>query len=597
MYLSRFKKNVCILDFDLEAPGLHKKFEGYLDSEVNKGLVDYIYEFIDSGDLPESLENYCVKLKVPNGYGGITLIPAGKISLEYWKKLVSINWYDLFFKDDEKLECPLGVPLFCYLKEQIEKEIKPDFLLIDSRTGVTETSSLCISILSDVVVCFMGTNKENQEGIKQILLSLKRTKELQERPFKVIIAITRIPKPENETEDELERKIVKDILDYLNEPYEGHSLEISKNDIYVLHSYRDLEKQERLLIESDKIRESILTDNYMQLFSNLLPKDTFESEIDKILGEIVDWKNMLSDPEKTQKDIEMLARNYPYKRSYEYLINYYILRRKYDEDLLNAFHKLWNIGGFDDNEDMLTKYVNFFKGEYPTNHYDLILFNDDMKFNPKIIEEYLKKYNNDIDAMGKLAELYRADKKYDKAVRYYYKTIKYLDELIKNPGEQSNIKKIKDDIYEYTEEFLDMLYNIDGHDYELKILDELSTIIDKSYNLKTKKMKLLYKYGNYDEIEKMINEDENFEMYMLKNNPRWYRNIMKLLGLDEKISMKLDEMLYYAVESKNISNIVEVGEIYYELGKRAEFKEQISKYSFSKYVLERLDKYKRRNYI
>ncbi len=56
--LAEFKKQVCLLDFDLEAPGLHYKFATQLANntkKINKGIVDYIYEFTSEGTVPDSL--------------------------------------------------------------------------------------------------------------------------------------------------------------------------------------------------------------------------------------------------------------------------------------------------------------------------------------------------------------------------------------------------------------------------------------------------------------------------------------------------------------------------------------------------------------
>lgn len=48
MRLSDFHKKVCVLDFDLEAPGVHYKFKSMFKNQpfqLQKGIVDYIHEF------------------------------------------------------------------------------------------------------------------------------------------------------------------------------------------------------------------------------------------------------------------------------------------------------------------------------------------------------------------------------------------------------------------------------------------------------------------------------------------------------------------------------------------------------------------------
>src|SRR5258708_1479869 len=48
--LAELGKKVCLLDFDLEAPGLYYKFSSLINSknfEIKQGIVDYIYQFAD----------------------------------------------------------------------------------------------------------------------------------------------------------------------------------------------------------------------------------------------------------------------------------------------------------------------------------------------------------------------------------------------------------------------------------------------------------------------------------------------------------------------------------------------------------------------
>ncbi len=46
LYLSRFGLDVCLIDFDLEAPGLHYKLANFLDiKKIKEGMVDFIYDF------------------------------------------------------------------------------------------------------------------------------------------------------------------------------------------------------------------------------------------------------------------------------------------------------------------------------------------------------------------------------------------------------------------------------------------------------------------------------------------------------------------------------------------------------------------------
>ena len=95
MRLSDFHKKVCVLDFDLEAPGVHYKFKSMFKNQpfqLQKGIVDYIHEFAVNKKIPDSIENYSYELQKPYN---INVIPAGNPDLSlYWKKLSAINSND-----------------------------------------------------------------------------------------------------------------------------------------------------------------------------------------------------------------------------------------------------------------------------------------------------------------------------------------------------------------------------------------------------------------------------------------------------------------------------------------------------------------------
>jgi MinD-like ATPase involved in chromosome partitioning or flagellar assembly len=65
LYLRRLDFKVVVIDFDLEAPGLHYKFAADPDKghlPVSKGLIDYIDQFISDGTIDKELSDYCVRI-------------------------------------------------------------------------------------------------------------------------------------------------------------------------------------------------------------------------------------------------------------------------------------------------------------------------------------------------------------------------------------------------------------------------------------------------------------------------------------------------------------------------------------------------------
>lgn len=280
MYLYHLGFKVCLMDFDLEAPGLPYKFPTLIKTEdINDGLVDYIHFFLKKGRFPSSLKKFSLEL-LPDekSRGIIRIIPAGNsLSADYWKKISSINWYSLFYDEDD--DSNVGIPFFFELKERIEQEFNPDFLLIDSRSGITEMSGICTSILPDKVVFFIVNNKENLEGARQILRGLQKVKRIaNQEPIKIIFSLSRIPAPLSDKKEEIEaeKKILRYIIDYVNTSIEDLSDQLNLDDICVLHSERQLELSEVLKITGEEVTEqTTLYHDYLKLFSKVLPISQF----------------------------------------------------------------------------------------------------------------------------------------------------------------------------------------------------------------------------------------------------------------------------------------------------------------------------------
>lgn len=274
--LSQLQKKVCVLDFDLDAPGLRFKFPDYTPvKDFTTGIVDYIYQFSSQGTIPSNISDYVVELKSNNiNSGPIHFISAGDIvNDEYWKKLSMIKWADLFYSEKGQ-----GIRFFLDLKAKIEKEINPDVLLIDSRTGITDISGITLKLFADEVVVLAVNNKENIFGTKKILKSLLvDSNPLLKRTPKVRFVMTRLPFSDTPRDKEKEFSIIQERKEEIKNDLGLEDLEIS-----VIHSDKRLEERERHLIGIDYIEKTTSVSNdYLKLF-DLLTSDLLTSdEIDQ----------------------------------------------------------------------------------------------------------------------------------------------------------------------------------------------------------------------------------------------------------------------------------------------------------------------------
>jgi tetratricopeptide (TPR) repeat protein len=324
--LSQLKKKVCILDFDLDAPGLGFKFSNeYNISEKNlKGLVDYINLFSAHRELPKKVSEYASEL-VPKNINSVPIIfiSAGDFnSSEYWKKLAMIRWADMFYSKDGQ-----GVKFFLDFKAKIEKEFMPDYLLIDSRTGITDISGITLRILADEIVILAVDNKENIFGTKKILESIANQSIISKKKLNVRVVLTRMPYPESPQEKEKEFQIIQNIKKELLDNSKDDNLDIS-----IIHTDKLLEENEsthlgisqseKALINFNKTQfetDTNLSNDYINLFNKITKGDIFLSsevlDITKAENEFIKAINQ-KDPTKKithlNNAINLDKKNYRY---------------------------------------------------------------------------------------------------------------------------------------------------------------------------------------------------------------------------------------------------------------------------------------------
>ncbi len=285
MRLADFGKKVCLIDFDLEAPGLHLKFGDYLDlNQVDKGMVEYLVDFQEDDFIPQKIENHIVDIKYNSKLNGsINIMPAGNInSNDYWKKLASVDWKNLFYSDSSH-----GVQLLLHLKELIKNELNPDFLLIDSRTGITDISGIAMTLLADTVVTLAANNEENISGIARVISSLKSdTNKLTDKLPEIYFVLTRIPYYARPEDRYKELRFINKAKTIINKEQEL----IEK--VFVIHSDPELEEEEKFKINysTKRNQKSVvpIEEDYLQLFGELTKNELTKREIKqfKVLKEV-----------------------------------------------------------------------------------------------------------------------------------------------------------------------------------------------------------------------------------------------------------------------------------------------------------------------
>ena len=157
--LVKWGYRVLCIDWDLEAPGLEKYFSVLREEKSEKGLVDLLENPSVQKDWRKSVSTYWLpdECDLENG---VDVIRAGVDSKNYVQRVQNLDWDRLYLQQD------LG-----HVLEHLRREWKSeyDFILIDSRTGVTDIGGICTVQLPDILVPLMTANHQNFDGSNDVI--------------------------------------------------------------------------------------------------------------------------------------------------------------------------------------------------------------------------------------------------------------------------------------------------------------------------------------------------------------------------------------------------------------------------------------------
>ena len=174
-------QKVLVVDFDLEAPAIHRdtwrRPKGRSSGEESRarpthpGIVDYVGRFIETMRAPRA-EDHIVDATPkdpttgePMIKGEIALMPSGELNEDYGKRLGAIDWNELYAKYD-------GYVMFEDLREQW-RQLGYDYVLLDSRTGVTDVGGICTRHLPDSVVMMFRPDEQSLQGTAGIVDAIR----------------------------------------------------------------------------------------------------------------------------------------------------------------------------------------------------------------------------------------------------------------------------------------------------------------------------------------------------------------------------------------------------------------------------------------
>ncbi|MEJ2454070.1 MAG: hypothetical protein P8103_07930 [Candidatus Thiodiazotropha sp.] len=213
---------VLAIDWDLEAPGLHRYFRPFLiDPELTDtpGLIDFLWSYASEVMTPAEqgleertwwdevtdLGEYTVQMdwKFPDT-GCLDLIPAGRQDSEYAERVNGFDWNNLYQRLD-------GALLIEHIKGRLKNDY--DFVLIDSRTGVSDTSGICTVAMPDRLVAMFTLNRQSILGVDAVLESVVAQRDLSS--LAILPIVTRVELAEKDRLEAARRRARKVIEKYI----------------------------------------------------------------------------------------------------------------------------------------------------------------------------------------------------------------------------------------------------------------------------------------------------------------------------------------------------------------------------------------------
>lgn len=163
--LSRMGKKVLAVDWDLEAPGLNRYFKAtsLTPPAVNGGLLRLLETASNSDQQPAY--RHFVHSTSNQEFPTLDLLASGDEEDDYSSRVGRFSWVH-FFRDRR------GAQWLEKLRAQWKEDY--DFVLIDSRTGITDSGGVCTVQLPDTLVFVVGANQQNLDGCKRIVSSIHR---------------------------------------------------------------------------------------------------------------------------------------------------------------------------------------------------------------------------------------------------------------------------------------------------------------------------------------------------------------------------------------------------------------------------------------
>lgn len=193
--LAQRGKRVLLMDLDVEAPGLHRYLlrshtktlrKRFIPPTLQRGVIE-LFEQIskqldrlgreDGGQLSEEAVGEAIRQiirhllddkqyyyqvqmhnpNIPETSASLYFMPAGYLAEDYPTRVREYRWQELYERDAR---------IFPIIREELKRRY--DYVLVDSRTGVSDVGSVCTVLLPDKLILVFSTNEQSLHGALEV---------------------------------------------------------------------------------------------------------------------------------------------------------------------------------------------------------------------------------------------------------------------------------------------------------------------------------------------------------------------------------------------------------------------------------------------
>lgn len=169
-------QRVLVADWDLESPGLHRFYHPFLDEEEVKdasGIIDLVRQYEQAASAAGSatlrhsipdwakIQPHALSVGWDNfqAGGSLEFLSAGRQNIDYATTLGALDWDNFYANLD-------GGEFLDAIRDDMKRHY--DYVLIDSRTGLSDIASICTSHLPDVLVDCFTLSTQGIEGAADV---------------------------------------------------------------------------------------------------------------------------------------------------------------------------------------------------------------------------------------------------------------------------------------------------------------------------------------------------------------------------------------------------------------------------------------------